>query len=217
MRHQVSLADHTESPPPADSLLGPKCHPADSILSLIDDPTGSASDTPAFPRLLRPYPLLRPQPLFPHPESLFHVRRPVQCSRIQHDHFHSLVFRSFKGSTSCGKGLLSRAWNQTLTLHVNGALLPSEGRHKTCMWNSMCSSCMSWPGYKYDGDNDLGRPVLLIVHPRHSANPPKLRLDGTKKSIQPLTLAIANSGKGAKHACLPYPEDELECLVGFKS
>ena len=49
LRHQVSVADHTESPPPADSLLGPKCHPADSILSLIDDPTGSAFDTPAFP------------------------------------------------------------------------------------------------------------------------------------------------------------------------
>ena len=47
--HQVSLADHTESPPPAKSLLGPNCHPAGSTLSLIDDPTGSASDTPAFP------------------------------------------------------------------------------------------------------------------------------------------------------------------------
>ena len=47
LHHQVSLADHTESPPPAESLLGPKCHPAGSILSLIDDPTGSTSD--AFP------------------------------------------------------------------------------------------------------------------------------------------------------------------------
>ena len=31
-----------------------------------------------------------------------------------------------------------------------------------------------------------------------------------------IDLAIVNSGKGAKHACLPYPKDELEYLAGFK-
>ena len=75
-----------------------------------------------------PHPALRLQALFPHPQSLFHVPRPVQRARIQHDHLHSLVFRSFEGSTSRRKGLLSRAWSQTWTLHVHGALAVSERR-----------------------------------------------------------------------------------------
>ena len=76
---------------------------------------------------------------------------------------------------------------------------------------------MSWrlePGNKYHGDNDLD----LVRPPQRPLRqkPIKLRLNGSRKSIQPSTLAITNSGKGAKRACLPYPEDELEYLVGFK-
>ncbi|KIK05817.1 hypothetical protein K443DRAFT_674874 [Laccaria amethystina LaAM-08-1] len=33
MHHQVALADHTESPPSADSLLGPKGHPMQALSS----------------------------------------------------------------------------------------------------------------------------------------------------------------------------------------
>jgi hypothetical protein len=39
---------------------------------------------------------------------------------------------------------------------------------------------------------------------------------GVTKSAQPSTVAIANSGKGAYHTCLPYPEDESEYLLGIK-
>ena len=193
------MADHTESPPPADSLLGPKCHPAGSILSLIDDPTGSASDSPAFPRLLRPHPLLRPQPHSPHPQSLVHVPRPVQQVKIRHDHGHG--FSVFRRLDIDRRELLSRAWSQTSTLHVHGALLPSERRDKTSMWSLMCSSCMSWPGYKYHGENDLDlvRPPQRPLRQKLS----KLRLNESRKSIQSSTLAIVINGKGAKHACLP--------------
>jgi hypothetical protein len=92
------------------------------------------------------------------------------------------------------------------------------------MWNSVCVSCMSWrsePSNKYDGNNNLDlvhppqRPASSLITP---PKPPKFRLNGTRKSMQPSTLAIANSGKGAKHTCLPYPypEDESEYPVGFE-
>ena len=35
LRHQVCLTDHTESPPPADSLLSPSCHPTQAQSSMI--------------------------------------------------------------------------------------------------------------------------------------------------------------------------------------
>ena len=60
----------------------------------------------------------------------------------------------------------------------------------------------------YDGDIDIDLVRPSNVHPPHSS-----RTAGIRKSIQPPTLAIADSKQGEEHTWLLYPEDKSEYKV----
>ena len=57
-----------------------------------------------------------------------------------------------------------------------------------------------------------GPPTSLIT----ALEPPPKSAATVSQFHPTINLAIVNSGKGAKHACLPYPKDESEYLAGFK-
>lgn len=80
-----------------------------------------------------------------------------------------------------------------MTLRAHGVGAQWRENDKTSMLNTMCLSCMSWPD---DGDNDLDMvrppqcpPSSLTTPPKR----PKLRRNGTGKSIQPQTAVKVQS------------------------
>jgi len=63
--------------------------------------------------------------------------RPKACSARKNS-TPSFVFRSFDGSRSRQRRLLSRTWNQTLTLRVHGTLVLDQGRKITRVCGIQC-------------------------------------------------------------------------------
>ena len=94
LRHQVSLADHTKSPSPAESLLGPKCRPTQAPSS------PRSTNQPAQPPTLPPFPVEINSSSCAAPASSFSTRpKPLSGPKARSAH-HSLVFPSFEGPTS---------------------------------------------------------------------------------------------------------------------
>ena len=159
-----------------------------------------------------------PQPLPPH--SPLKPRLPPHTGSTR-TCLHLLVFRCFMRPTSpegCSGG--SPIWGQRSTLPIHDGLgmrWRGSGRGRWACPTHL--SCISWcqePGDEYAGDI-RGWPGLpsprstLSTHHCSKATPPWCH-----KIYPTINLAIANSGKGAKHACLLYPEDESEYPVSLK-